>query len=136
MTSAQAQPGTPTHTQVLGDVKFSKLTPRSHIPPHCGPSNSRIRLHLGIQADDASVLRVGNETRRWEVGKCLIFDDSYEHEVWNKGESDRIVLILDFWHPEMDTDKVRSILQPAQMEAYLQTLSTGNRNAVTGVLRA
>ncbi len=26
-------------------------------------------------------IRVGSEWRRWEFGKCIVFDDSFEHEV-------------------------------------------------------
>jgi hypothetical protein len=29
----------------------------------------------------------------------LVFDDSFEHEVWNHGDSVRIVLFMNFWHP-------------------------------------
>ena len=33
-------------------------------------------------------LRVANETRAWQAGKCLLFDDAFEHEVWyHKRES-------------------------------------------------
>ena len=30
-----------------------------------------------------------------------MFDDSFEHEVWHHGEADRIVLIVDFIHPQL-----------------------------------
>ena len=32
----------------------------------------------------------------------LIFDDSFEHEVWHEGADDRVVLICDMWHPDLD----------------------------------
>ena len=35
------------------------------------------------------------------VFKVLIFDDSFEHEVWNESNGTRIVLIVDFNHPEV-----------------------------------
>jgi aspartyl/asparaginyl beta-hydroxylase (cupin superfamily) len=41
-------------------------------------------------------MRVGNEIRSWEEGKCLIFDDTVEHEVWHRGVSPRAVLLVDF----------------------------------------
>jgi hypothetical protein len=28
-------------------------------------------------------IRVGDDKRQWEVGKALVFDESFEHEVWN-----------------------------------------------------
>ena len=75
------------YSMVLGDVKFSSMTPGSHIPPHCGPSNSRMRLHLGIQTPENVTIRCGNVNRTWARGRAMIFDDSYEHEV--KGATDQ-----------------------------------------------
>tara|TARA_B110000090_G_C13110829_1_gene342326 strand:- start:120 stop:368 length:249 start_codon:yes stop_codon:yes gene_type:complete len=36
----------------------------------------------------------------WKEGEIFVFDDSYEHSVqWGNGSSDRIVLIVDVYHP-------------------------------------
>lgn len=35
------------------------------------------------------------------AGKCLVFDDCYEHEVWNKTEGERVLLLFDLWHPDL-----------------------------------
>lgn len=43
-------------------------------------------------------IRIGDQIREWEEGKCLVFDDSYEHEVWNKTGEERVLLLVDFWH--------------------------------------
>ena len=43
--------------------------------------------------------------RTWKEGECLVFDDSFEHEVWHDGKGDRIVLICDMWHPELDLER-------------------------------
>lgn len=45
--------------------------------------------------------------RSWKDGEWLIFDDSFEHEVWNNGTSARLVLIVDVWHPDL-TDEEKS----------------------------
>ena len=37
----------------------------------------------------------------------IIFDDSFEHEVWNETDEPRIVLIVDLWHPQLRTDAER-----------------------------
>lgn len=50
-------------------------------------------------------------TRSWQEGKFLIFDDSFEHEVWHEGEGLRLVLIVDFWHPDL-TEQQRLSLGP------------------------
>lgn len=49
--------------------------------------------------------------RSWQEGKMLIFDDSFEHEVWHNGTSVRLVLIVDIWHPAI-TDYERKNLYP------------------------
>ncbi|XP_071112083.1 aspartyl/asparaginyl beta-hydroxylase-like isoform X2 [Haliotis cracherodii] len=87
-----------------GQVKFSVMQPGVHVWPHCGPTNCRIRSHLGLVVPPGPRIRVGNETREWEEGKFIIFDDSFEHEVWHDGDKFRLVLIMDFWHPGLSDD--------------------------------
>ncbi|XP_023236096.1 aspartyl/asparaginyl beta-hydroxylase-like isoform X2 [Centruroides sculpturatus] len=84
-----------------GQAKFSVLQPGTHIWAHTGPTNCRIRGHLGLVVPKGVKIRVANDTREWKEGKMIIFDDSFEHEVWHKGNKIRLVLIVDFWHPEL-----------------------------------
>ena len=47
-------------------------------------------------------MKVAEEKREWEEGKCLTLDTSFVHSTRNDHPSDdRHVLILDFWHPEL-----------------------------------
>jgi len=50
-------------------------------------------------------LRVGAETRHWRRGETLIFDDSFEHEAWNRGNDTRVVLLFEIWRPEITADE-------------------------------
>ncbi len=75
---------------------FSSLVPGTHIAPHVGYSQAVLRCHLGLIVPDNCAIRVANQTKTWQEGKCLIFDDTYEHEAWNRSNSHRIVLLLDF----------------------------------------
>lgn len=84
-----------------GQAKFSVLKPGTHIWAHTGPTNCRIRGHLGLAVPQGAKIRVANDTREWIEGKMIIFDDSFEHEVWHNGSEVRLVLIVDFWHPEL-----------------------------------
>ncbi|CAM9254984.1 unnamed protein product [Chrysoparadoxa australica] len=85
---------------------FSTLASKSRIAPHSSSCNLRLRSHLPLIVPEGSAnecgLRVGVETKKWVEGKCLIFDDCYEHEAWNETESPRVILLLDTWHPEID----------------------------------
>ena len=75
---------------------FSRMGPGAHIRPHIGYTNKVLRCHLGLIVPPVCELRVGDETKRWEENRCLIFDDTLEHEAWNRSGRNRIVLLLDF----------------------------------------
>jgi aspartyl/asparaginyl beta-hydroxylase (cupin superfamily) len=97
-------------TNPNGLAYFSVLSPGVHIATHCGPTNSRIRIHLGLLAPEGAVMRVGNETRPWREGDCIVFDDSWEHEVFNRSEFVRAVLLFDVWHPDMNAGQIGRII--------------------------
>ncbi len=78
---------------------FSSLQPDTHIAPHTGYPDGVLRAHLGLVGCEGCSLRVGEETKVWEEGKCFVFDDTTEHEVWHRGQKTRIVLLLDFRYP-------------------------------------
>ena len=69
--------------------------------------------------DGDCAIRVGDDTRRWREGACLVFDDYFEHEAWNRTTEDRIVLIVDLWHPDLSADEVR-LLEGLHRYAYAQ----------------
>lgn len=94
---------------VEGGVYFSIIYPDTHVRSHCGPSNLRYRYHLTIEEAESAQIRSGQEWRTWRQGKCLILDDSFEHEVRHTGEKRRVVLIIDCWHPDL-TEKEREFL--------------------------
>lgn len=81
---------------------ISALNPGCHITPHCGPWNANLTVHLPLLVPpEGCALRVGDEARPWEEGRCLVFDDSFEHEAYNRGAYTRMVLLVDIWHPSL-----------------------------------
>uniref|UniRef100_A0A665VGE3 Uncharacterized protein n=2 Tax=Echeneis naucrates TaxID=173247 RepID=A0A665VGE3_ECHNA len=95
-----------------GQIKFSVMQPNTHVWPHTGPTNCRLRMHLGLVIPKQGCrIRCTNQTREWEEGKVLIFDDSFEHEVWQEADSYRLIFIVDVWHPEL-TQYQRQTLSP------------------------
>jgi aspartyl/asparaginyl beta-hydroxylase (cupin superfamily) len=80
---------------------FSVLEPNSRIEPHTGITNARLIVHFPLIVPDRCGFRVGGETRQWETGKALIFDDMTEHEAWNDSDRARVVLIADLWRLEL-----------------------------------
>ena len=83
------------------------MTPGTHITPHNGPTGKKLRVHLPVLGTKGARMRVGDETRELEEGKCIIFDDSFNHEAWYDGDKTRINLIIDFWHPELTDPEVK-----------------------------
>lgn len=83
------------------ETLFSILTPGSHILPHTGVTNTRLVTHLPLIVPPDCAIRVGGEEHVWQEGRCVTFDDTYEHEAWNRSEQTRVVLILDSWHPDL-----------------------------------
>jgi beta-hydroxylase len=81
---------------------FSILSPNKHIPPHRGAYNGVLRYHLGLivpEPKEKCRIRIEREITHWEEGKSLIFDDSFNHEVWNETAGHRAVLFVDFERP-------------------------------------
>ncbi len=78
---------------------FSVLKPGVHIPVHTGVVNIRLVTHLPLVIPPHCGIRVGGETRGWNEGECVIFDDTFEHEAWNGSNVTRVVLIFDIWNP-------------------------------------
>ncbi|XP_057680550.1 aspartyl/asparaginyl beta-hydroxylase isoform X2 [Corythoichthys intestinalis] len=89
-----------------GQIKFSVMQPGTHVWPHTGPTNCRLRMHLGLLIPKHGCrIRCTDTTREWEEGKVLIFDDSFEHEVWQEADSLRLIFIVDVWHPQLTANQ-------------------------------
>lgn len=80
---------------------FSILKAGKHIPPHTGVTNTRAIIHLPLIVPGDCAFRVGGETREWVEGEAFAFDDTIEHEAWNRSDRDRAVLIVDTWNPHL-----------------------------------
>lgn len=83
-------------------VMYSILEPGKHLPPHRGPYNGVLRLHLGLivpEPREQLGIRVEHDVYRWREGEAVIFDDAYEHEAWNYTPHTRVVLFVDFRKP-------------------------------------
>ena len=80
----------------------------THITPNTGKTNKKLRAHLGLKIPQTenrnnSYMRVGDQILHWEEGEMIIFDESFEHEVfhYNENNESRLVLYFDFWHPDL-----------------------------------
>jgi aspartyl/asparaginyl beta-hydroxylase (cupin superfamily) len=104
-------------------VYFSVLEPGSRIAPHTGITNARLIAHFPLIVPEDCGLRVGGETRRWQPGKALVFDDMTEHEAWNNSDRIRVILIVDLWRPELsaaERDAVRKLMDCPDIDSAAQ----------------
>ncbi len=98
----------PETVRLLGQIPgmttafFSILSPGKHIPAHRGAWNGILRLHLGLMVPEPRErcrIRIGNDFYSWREGEALVFDDTFNHEVWNETDGYRVVLFVDFARP-------------------------------------
>ncbi|XP_037085102.1 aspartate beta-hydroxylase domain-containing protein 2-like [Pollicipes pollicipes] len=107
---------------VFSNVCFSLLEPGTRIEPHRGPTNARVRCHLGLEVPDGCHLMVDGQARRWEPGRCLLFDDSYLHRAEHAGPAGgpaRALLMVDMWHPDLapaERSTLERVLRAPQLD--------------------
>jgi beta-hydroxylase len=85
----------------LNSAFFSILKPGTHIPRHRGVSKALMTCHLGlvIPRSGRCEMAVDDAIVTWREGECLVFDDTYTHEVWNDTDEVRVVLLIQFRRP-------------------------------------
>ena len=105
------------------EVLFSFLSPGTLIKPHHGVTNSRVVTHLPLIVPENCALEVGGVEHRWEVGRCVTFDDSYSHQAWNHSDRLRVVMILDSWHPGLREPETLALKQ------LVETIGAFNKKA-------
>jgi ornithine lipid ester-linked acyl 2-hydroxylase len=85
-------------------ASYSCLEPHTEIFPHVGITDDIIRFHLGLLCPEDCGISIANTNHYWQEGKWLIFNDRLEHSAWNRSNSDRIVLIIDFYKKDINVD--------------------------------
>jgi aspartyl/asparaginyl beta-hydroxylase (cupin superfamily) len=85
----------------LFEAFFSILEGGKSIPAHEGPYRGYVRYHLGLVVPEKNPpsIRLKDQIYTWKEGESVLFDDSWNHEVYNHCEEDRVVLIVDIRRP-------------------------------------
>lgn len=103
------------------EICFSVLAPGSHILPHRGVTNTRLTVHLPLVVPGDCALQAGGILHEWQEGRAMVFDDTFEHEAWNRSDRTRVILLMDTWNPH---------LQPVEREAVTRLVEAiGDFNA-------
>lgn len=110
----------------LGYTYISILHPGGHITPHYGCSNIKLRIQLPISGCDESSIIVNGVKHEYQNGVPIIFDDTFLHEVYNlSANTERVVLLIDIWHPELSASTIAEIMNtfPAESSNCLARIS-------------
>jgi beta-hydroxylase len=99
-------------------AQYLRLGPGAEVGPHYGRPMGVARFHLGLRVPEGCGLRVGDVTRTWVEGEWLAFDDSLVHSTWNHSDRDRVVLSLDFDHPDIPVPRSGYALRFVQGTFY------------------
>lgn len=84
------------------EICYSLLSPGTHILPHHGVTNTRLVLHLPLVVPEQCALNIIDAgVHVWQEGQPMMFDDTFKHEAWNRSESQRVILLMDCWNPEI-----------------------------------
>jgi aspartyl/asparaginyl beta-hydroxylase (cupin superfamily) len=105
----------------LFEAFFSILEGGKSIPAHEGPYRGYLRYHLGlvVPEKDPPSIRLKDQVYTWKEGESVLFDDSWEHEVYNRSDGDRVVLIVDIRRPmPQPFDAVNRLAQAIMKPVY------------------
>ena len=105
---------------------ISRLKPGTELPPHHGLSNIKLTAHLPVDLPEGCSITVAGETRRWQHGDFLVFDDSFLHSACNRGERMRTVLIFDIWHPGLSEEERTALAHAIAMMDRVQNCRRGS----------
>lgn len=117
------------------EVCFSVLQPGTDILAHHGVTNTRLVMHLPLVVPPGCALNVkGGGEHVWREREPMMFDDTFEHEAWNRSDRQRIILLMDCWNPhltEVERIATRHVVElisvaenftPADLEQASRTL--------------
>ena len=85
-----------THTNSRLSTLINSCSLLTMTHPHTRVENSHTAQILALKLINYIFL-----FSTWKEGKFIVIDDSIEHEVWHNGTTFRMILIVDFWHPDL-----------------------------------
>ena len=90
----------------LVTANFSVLEAGGHIPRHWGMTKGMLTYHLALKVPaDRERCRMTIEEGEtlhvlpWQEGNSFVFDDMFNHEVWNETDEDRYILLIQIKRP-------------------------------------
>ncbi|MCJ8352864.1 aspartyl/asparaginyl beta-hydroxylase domain-containing protein [Novacetimonas hansenii] len=109
----------------LNSAFVSFLEPGARIPLHNGVTKGLLTCHLGLQVPQDyrdCWIRIDDQMLCWQDGKCILFDDTYPHEVQNNTSDHRAVLLIQFERPTYGVGRLVQgmFLKAVRRSAFVQ----------------
>ena len=104
------------------EALYSVLQPGTELRAHSDYLNYIVTAHLGLVVPPSCALRVADEVVAHREGRLMLFETSFEHAAWNHSDAPRLVLLFDFWHPDLSEVERRALqwLHPRAVQALAQ----------------
>lgn len=83
---------------VWGRSRFMGLAAGREVPPHIDIHyywRTHLRIHIPVITNPGVLFTCGDETVHMEAGSCWVFNSFLQHDVQNRGDAQRIHLVLD-----------------------------------------
>jgi len=78
-----------------------KMAKGTDVEIHSGPSNNILNIHIGISGLEGAKLTVANNTYKWQEGKVIAWDGSYDHAVdCLNCKQERVIMMVRYMHPD------------------------------------
>ncbi|WP_188116054.1 aspartyl/asparaginyl beta-hydroxylase domain-containing protein [Salinispora fenicalii] len=95
--------------RISGEAVILRLGPGAALQQHYDENDYQQTLHLGLSIPADAGIRVGGEMRTWRDGQTLVFSPSYLHEAWNHSDQPRDILLIDLWHPDLNSAEIDAL---------------------------
>ncbi|HLU91837.1 MAG TPA: aspartyl/asparaginyl beta-hydroxylase domain-containing protein [Pedomonas sp.] len=91
------------------DVRLLILAPGAERQLVFGQSNAHLTVHLPLVAGENAGVEIDGTVHDWAAGQPLVFDDTFEHKLVNRGDSPVMVLHTQVYHPELTAEDIAAI---------------------------
>ncbi len=81
---------------------YSVHEPGAHLPRHRGVTKGMLTYHLGLHVPTSRsdcYIQIEDTPYHWREGEFLVFDDTRYHEVFNRSDAPRVILLLHIRRP-------------------------------------
>lgn len=103
-------------------ASVSILSGGSTVNPHYGDTNGIVRCHLGLiipAGYPECGIRVGAEEKGWAEGEFVVFTEAHLHEVWNRTDKRRYIVILDIIPENFHLDRLKLSSKVLGAQTYI-----------------